>query len=257
MVQPWWLSLQRLWAASGSPLPNSRTVGSWQGTGRWASGAESLVPTHGPTRVFSPQSSALQHSQKRCPMAVTHSEGLLGPPPLVALAVLALLGGLVYLCTLCAACRRYVPGDAVCFRAAPHTQIPAEALVCTEGGGLHPKKLVPAGGEAVVVTLCVGVEWMDIGWVNVGAMLGGCLQDAGGVLRVPGHWSCAPSCARAPSSTASTAVWWRGRGWVWGEGCRAIPNGAGSSSQATARLPPLSPTSPTATAGERRSLQTA
>uniref|UniRef100_A0A8C9F1U3 Uncharacterized protein n=1 Tax=Pavo cristatus TaxID=9049 RepID=A0A8C9F1U3_PAVCR len=42
-------------------------------------------------------------------MAVTHGEGLLGPPPLVALAVLALLGGLVYLCTLCAACRRYVP----------------------------------------------------------------------------------------------------------------------------------------------------
>lgn len=148
---------------------------------------------HGPTYVFSPQSSALQHSQKRCPMAVTHSEGLLGPPPLVALAVLALLGGLVYLCTLCAACRRYVPGNAVCFRAAPHTQIPAEALVCTEGEGLHPKKLVPAGGEAVVVMLEVDAEWMNIGWVNVGAMLGGCLQDADGVLRVPGHWSCVPS----------------------------------------------------------------
>lgn len=64
-------------------------------------------------------------------------------------------------------------------------------------------------------------------------------------------------CARAPSSTAPAAVWWRGRGWVWGEGCTAIPIGAGLSSQATAVLPPLSPTSPTAMAGERRSLRTA
>lgn len=61
---------------------------------------------------------ALQLSQKWFPMAVTHGEGLLGPPPLVALAVLALLGGLVYLCTLCAACRRHgrrkkVPPDGV------------------------------------------------------------------------------------------------------------------------------------------------
>lgn len=64
------------------------------------------------------KSLALQHSQKRFAMAVTHGEGLLGPPPLVALAVLALLGGLVYLCTLCAACRRHgrrkkVPPDGV------------------------------------------------------------------------------------------------------------------------------------------------
>lgn len=159
----------------GSPLPSSRTVGSRQGTGRWAWGAESTVPVHGPTCVFSPQSLALQHSQKRFAMAVIHGEGLLGPPPLVALAVLALLGGLVYLCTLCAACRRYAPGDAVCFRAAPHTQTPAAASVCTEGGGLHPKELVPAGGEAVAVMLGVGVEWMDVEWVNGGAMLGGVL----------------------------------------------------------------------------------
>ncbi|NXJ08922.1 LIME1 protein, partial [Odontophorus gujanensis] len=51
-------------------------------------------------------------------MAVTHGEELPGPPPLVAVAALALLGGLVYLCTLCAACQRHgrrkkIPPDGV------------------------------------------------------------------------------------------------------------------------------------------------
>ncbi|NXL93127.1 LIME1 protein, partial [Alectura lathami] len=51
-------------------------------------------------------------------MAAAHGEGLPGPPPLPALAALALLGGLVYLGTLCAACRRHgrrkkVPPDSV------------------------------------------------------------------------------------------------------------------------------------------------
>ncbi|XP_064377730.1 lck-interacting transmembrane adapter 1 isoform X2 [Dromaius novaehollandiae] len=54
---------------------------------------------------------------KRPPMAAVRGEGLPGPPLLPAVAPLALLGGLVYLGALCAACRRgrkkTVPADGV------------------------------------------------------------------------------------------------------------------------------------------------
>lgn len=63
-----------------------------------------------PTGVFSPQGSTHGGFGSSPPMALVHGEGLPGPPLLPALlAALALLGLLVYVGALCAACRRYAP----------------------------------------------------------------------------------------------------------------------------------------------------
>lgn len=84
-------------------------------------------------------------------MALVHGEGLPGPPLLPALlAALALLGLLVYVGALCAACRRYAPHPptlGVRFGAASPPRTLLQLWLPTEGGSCTQRRW--SGGEAV------------------------------------------------------------------------------------------------------------
>lgn len=98
-----------------------------------------------PIGVFSPQGSIHGGFGSGPPMALVHGEGLPGPPLLPALlAALALLGLLVYVGALCAACRRYAPhpqhwGCVLGLLLPPPPPRPCFSSGCPPRGGPAPK----------------------------------------------------------------------------------------------------------------------
>lgn len=132
----------------GKPPGGRLLRGAWRGAAGRAAGAVSLPQSShtAPTRVFSPQSSTHGTFGSGSPMAAARGEGLPGPPLLPALlAALALLGLLVYVGALCAACRRYalLPRRWGCFLgllSPPWTLL--WLWLPDEGGVLHPKEPV-------------------------------------------------------------------------------------------------------------------
>lgn len=109
-------------------------------------------------------------------MALVHGEGLPGPPLLPALlAALALLGLLVYVGALCAACRRYAPhpqhwGCVLGLLLPPPTpQTLLQLWLPTEGGSCTQRRW--SGGEAVASEEPTRLSYPRGG--DAGGMLGG------------------------------------------------------------------------------------